>query len=356
MKTIDTKDAVGTILCQDITQIIRGVTKDARFKKGHIVTKEDIPVLLSLGKEHLYVWEQKPGFVHENDAALELLKICKNDHMTASPVKEGKIELTSDCDGLFTVNTQALNAVNAVDDIMIATRKGNTPVQKGDKLAGFRIIPLVIDGKFLHQAAEAAGTEPILKISPWKIKKAGIITTGSEVLKGLIKDTFTDVIKDKLAAFGIEVVYHKLSGDDSNVIAGSIHEAKEKGAEIIICTGGMSVDPDDKTPGAIKASGAKVVTYGAPVLPGAMFLLSYLGDSVPKNEQISGDDLPDGVVPVLGIPGCAMYARYTVLDIFLPRIAAGKRITKQDIIACGEDGLVASRKPYKYVEPAQAAK
>lgn len=355
MKTIETKDAVGTILCQDITQIIRGVIKDARFRKGHIVTEEDIPVLLSLGKEHLYVWEPKENEVHENEAALELLKLCKNSYMKDSPVKEGKIELTAECDGLFTVNSKALFDINSIDDIMIATRKGNTPVQKGDKLAGFRIIPLVIEEKLLKKAAEVAGSTPILAVTPWKIKKAAIITTGSEVLKGLIKDTFTDVIKDKLASFNIEVVYHTLSGDDSTVIKNSIIEAKDKGAEIIICTGGMSVDPDDRTPGAIKESGAKVVTYGAPVLPGAMFMLSYLGDDEPLDKQKSGEDLPQDVVPVLGIPGCAMYAKYTVLDIFLPRLAAKKRITKRDIIECGEDGLVGGRKPYKFTEKSQSA-
>lgn len=345
MKTIDTKDAVGSILCHDITQIVRGVVKDAKFRKGHIVTQEDIPVLLSLGKEHLFVWEETEGMVHEDEAALTLLKICQNTNMKATPVKEGKIELLSEIDGLFTLNSDALKAVNSLDDIMIATRIGNSAVQKGDKLAGFRIIPLVIQKEQLEKAEQAAGSKPILTVTPWQIKKAAIITTGSEIQKGLIKDTFTDVIKNKLAAFNIEVIYHKLSGDDSQVIQDSIHEAKNAGAEIVICTGGMSVDPDDRTPGAIKASGAKVVTYGAPVLPGAMFLLSYLGDN--EETKISGTDMAKEVVPVLGIPGCAMYAAYTVLDIFLPRLVARKRITKQDIIDCGEGGLVAGRKAYK---------
>jgi hypothetical protein len=343
MKLIDTKDAEGTVLCHDITQIIRGVTKDARFRKGHIVTKEDIPVLFSLGKEHLYVWEQTPGMIHENEAAVRLLKICKNEYMHETPVKEGKIELISGIDGLFCVNSAKLIKINSLENIMIATRHGGTSVQKGDKLAGFRIIPLVIEEKQLDAADAAAGTEPILAVHPWSIKTAAVITTGSEVYKGLIQDTFTPVIEAKLAAFGISVIFHERCDDDMEGIKTAISKACKSGAGMILCTGGMSVDPDDRTPGAIRASGAAVVTYGAPVLPGAMLLIGYLDScgtgTVPEAEGSWDEEVPAGIIPILGLPGCVMYASSTVFDIVLPKIIAGRRITKQDIVTLGEGGL-----------------
>jgi len=342
MKLIDTKDAVGTILCHDITQIIRGVTKDARFRKGHVVTEQDIPVLLSLGKEHLYVWEPVPGTVHENDAALRLLNLCKNTNMHETPVKEGKIELIADTDGLFAVHSDALIRTNSVENIIIATLHGNTAVKKGDKLAGFKVVPLAIQESLLQQAEQAAGAEPLLALYPWKIRTAAIITTGSEVYNGLIKDTFTPVLEAKLTAFGISVVFHKICTDDTKQITAAISEACKSGAGMILCTGGMSVDPDDLTPGAIKASGADIVTYGTPVMPGVMMLIGYL--NVPSGLDTSSpaawnEQLPDGVIPVIGTPGCVMYADATVFDIVLPRIAAGLRISRTDIVSLGEGGL-----------------
>ena len=350
MKLIDTKDAVGTVLCHDITQIVKGVTKDARFRKGHIVTEEDIPVLLSLGKEHLYIWETTEGSVHENDAALRLQKICQGSNMHGTPVKEGKIELIADTDGLFIVNSDALLSINSIPDITIATRHGCTAVTKGSKLAGFRVIPLVIEEQLLAQA-EAVSKEPILDVVPWKIKTAAVITTGSEVYHGRIQDTFTPVIKDKLAAYGISCIFHKLCDDKTELIQQAVHEAVQSGAQMVLCTGGMSVDPDDRTPGAIKAAGAHIVTYGSPVLPGAMFLLGYLrkdGSGVPADNAVTSPEhawnekLADGYIPVMGLPGCVMYAASTVFDIVLPRVAAGLRVAKKDIIALGEVGLCLS--------------
>jgi hypothetical protein len=329
MKLIRTEDAVGHVLCHDMTQIIKDVYKGARFHKGHVVTEEDIPVLLSMGKEHLYVWEMTPGMVHENDAAERLYALCANDHMDRSQVKEGKIELTAACDGLFRVNREKLIAVNSVDDVMIATRHGNTAVKKGDKLAGMRVIPLVIEEEKLQAAEEAAGAAPLMELLPYIKKTAAIVATGSEVKKGLIQDTFTPVVKDKLAAYGIETLSVLYSGDGVENVASSIAEARATGAQLILCTGGMSVDPDDNTPGGIKQSGARIVTYGAPVLPGAMFLLGYY---------------EDGTV-VMGLPGCVMYAGATIFDLSLPRIAAGVEMTRSDFAVMGEGGLCLGCKP-----------
>ena len=323
MKLIPTQEAVGHVLCHDLTQIIPGQYKGARFRKGHVVTEEDIPVLLSMGKEHLYVWEMEPGILHENDAAARLVKLCQGPGMVQSEVREGKIELRAERDGLFRVDTARLNAVNAIDELMIATRKGNTAVKAGDKLCGTRVIPLVIREEKLRAAEAAVGDKPILELLPFKLKTAAVVTTGSEVAKGLIQDSFTPVLMKKLAAFGMEIIHHSLPGDEPAAVLGAIRAARASGAELILCTGGMSVDPDDNTPGAIKASGARIVTYGAPVLPGAMFLLGYYEDGV----------------PVLGLPGCVMYAKATVFDLALPRIAAGVPMTKGDFVTMGEGGL-----------------
>ncbi|MDE7262832.1 MAG: molybdopterin-binding protein [Oscillospiraceae bacterium] len=323
MKLIPTREAVGHVLCHDMTQIIPGQYKDARFRKGHVVREEDIPVLLSMGKENLYVWELVPGMVHENDAAERLCALCENENMVRGQVKEGKLELTAVIGGLLRVDTARLNRINLLDDIMIATRHGNRPVRKGDKLCGTRVIPLVVEDEKLKKAEEIGGGRPLLELLPWKLKTAAVIATGGEVAKGLIQDAFTPVVIHKLAEYGIETVRTCTPGDDMEAITREILAAKEAGTDLILCTGGMSVDPDDRTPGAIKASGARIVTYGAPVLPGAMFLLGYFGDGT----------------PVMGLPGCVMYAKRTIFDLILPRIAAGVEVTREEIAALGEGGL-----------------
>lgn len=323
MKLIKTEDAVGHVLCHDLTQIIRGVTKDARFRKGHIVTKEDIPVLLSMGKEHLYVWEKNENMLHEDEAVEYLRKICSGENVESGSPKEGKIEITAACDGMLLVDVDALYRVNALGNMMIATRHSFTPVRRGMKLAGTRIIPLVIGKEKMEEALCVAGDEPVINVLPYQLKRAGLITTGNEVKKGLIEDTFSDVVKEKLLAYGIETVSHVYPGDDEEAITAEILAMKEQGLDLIVCTGGMSVDPDDKTPGAIKAAGVDIVSYGAPVLPGAMFLLSYFSDGT----------------PVIGLPGCVMYAKSTIFDIMLPRLAAKNRIKAEELYALGHGGL-----------------
>lgn len=323
MKLIRVEDAVGQVLCHDMTQIIPGVSKGARFRKGHIVTQEDIPVLLSMGKEHIYVWEKKKGMLHEDEAAAMLCDLCRNEYMSAGEPREGKIELRAECDGLFLVDEKRLFAVNSIEQIMIATRHGDTVVRSGDKLAGMRVIPLVIEEDRLREAKEAAGEEPLLQILPWKLKKAAVITTGSEVYHGLIEDQFTPVVKQKLAQFGIRMAEHVVCSDERQMIVDAIGEMRKKGIDLILCTGGMSVDPDDRTPGAIRESGADIVTYGAPTLPGAMLCLGYFADGV----------------PILGLPGCVMYAKTTIFDLLLPKLAAGVPITRDSIIAYGHGGL-----------------
>ncbi len=322
MKLIKTEEAVGQVLCHDMTQIIPGEYKGPRFRKGHIVTKEDIPVLLSMGKENLYIFEMDENKLHENDAAEILCKICKGKNISRSEVKEGKIELTAEIDGLFTIDREKLSTINSIEELMIATRHGDTAVHKGDKLAGTRVIPLVIDKDKLTQAQNITDNTPILNVLPYTLKTAAVITTGSEVYHGRIEDKFTPVIIEKLKGFGITVTEHLTVDDGIENITSAINSVKGK-VDTILCTGGMSVDPDDNTPGAIKASGADIITYGAPVLPGAMFLLGYYEDGT----------------PVMGLPGCVMYAKATIFDLVLPRITAEVRLSKADFVAYGEGGL-----------------
>lgn len=334
MKLIKTVNAEGTVLCHDITQIIKGVTKDAVFCKGHVVTKEDIPVLLSVGKDELYVWEQEEGMLHENDAAEILCAMCRGSHMERSKPKEGKIELIASCDGLLKVDNTGLKAVNGFGQMMIASRHGNFAVKKGDKLAGTRIIPLMIEEEKMEAARSAAlrATEgrSILDLLPFVHKKAGIVTTGNEVFYGRIKDAFTPVIEEKLGEFDAEIIDHVTWNDDDVKVTASILDMIEKGADVVVCTGGMSVDPDDKTPLAIRNTGARIVSYGAPVLPGAMFLLAYYQVETGENNR---------TVAIMGLPGCVMYAKRTIFDLVLPRVMADDQVTEEDLAALGQGGL-----------------
>ena len=324
MRLMKTEDAVGQVICHDITQIIKDVKKDAVFRKGHIIEKEDIPVLLSVGKDHIYVWENDETMMHENEAAEVLCTICKGENMSRGGVKEGKIELSAECDGVFRIDREKLMTVNSFGQMMIATRHGDFPVKKGDKLAGTRIIPLVIEKEKMEQVKAVAGDEPIMRVEPYTYRKAGIVSTGNEVFYGRIKDEFTPVVENKLEEYGAEVAGIRMSDDNNENIEKCIRAFIEEGCDMVVCTGGMSVDPDDRTPLAIRNVCGSAVTYGAPVLPGAMFMLAYYGENN---------------IPVMGLPGCVMYARRTIFDIVLPRIMTGEILGKKDFDRLGEGGL-----------------
>ena len=323
MKLMKTEESVGQVLCHDITQIIKGVTKDAVFRKGHVIREEDIPVLLSVGKDHVYIWENNENMLHENDAAEILRDMCQGTNMHPTEPKEGKIELIADIDGLLMVDVERLRQVNALGEMMIATRPAGFCVKKGDKLAGTRIIPLVIEKAKMEHAKAVAGDKPLLQLYPLKPKKYGVITTGNEVYHGRIQDMFTPEIIRKMEEFGCEMVSHVILDDDHEKITAAIRKMLDDGCEMVICTGGMSVDPDDKTPLAIKNAGVDIVSYGAPVLPGAMFLAGYSKDKR----------------PVCGLPGCVMYHKRTVFDLVLPRLMADELLEKKDLDVLGEGGL-----------------
>ncbi|MBQ6296208.1 MAG: molybdopterin-binding protein [Selenomonadaceae bacterium] len=323
MKEISVYDAVGSVLCHDVTEIVRGVVKDARFRKGHVVREEDIPVLLRLGKEHIYVWEEDNLKLHENDAAEILRGITQGENLFASDVKEGKIELKATCDGVFHVDADKLNAINDVDEICIATAQNKIPVRKNKAVGAMRVIPLVIDKDKMERVKEIAGVVPLMKILPYKKFKVGLVVTGSEIFHERIKDTFTPVIEAKLKTFGLQIDERRLSDDSKEMTHEKITELLDLGCEMILCTGGMSVDCDDRTPAAIKSTGADIVTYGVPVLPGAMFMLAYKGD-----------------VPIMGLPGCVMHCSKTVFDMILPRVLTGEKLIRKDFTTLGVGGLL----------------
>ena len=323
MKSIKTEEAVGQVLCHDITRIIKGVVKDAVFRKGHIISAADIPLLLSLGKDYVYIWEKREGMLHEDEASEILRQICQGDNMQPTPPKEGKIELIAGIDGLFMVDVDRLRAINSLGEIIIATRPSCFPVKKGDKLCGMRVVPLVIEKEKMEKARRAAGEDPLLRLLPFHTKKYGLITTGNEVFHGRIQDTFSPVVQEKMARYGCEMTEHMILDDNHEKITAAINRMLAGGADIVLCTGGMSVDPDDKTPLAIKNTGASIVSYGAPVLPGSMFLIAYTKDRR----------------SICGLPGCIMYEGNTIFDLVLPLLMADVTVSPQWLAGLGNGGL-----------------
>lgn len=326
--TVKTEDAVGMILGHDITEIIPGEFKGIAFEKGHIITENDIERLLRIGKENVYVFKLKEDEIHENEAAIRLGNLFSGPGIYFSEPGEGKINIKPQYNGLLKINRDLLDEVNDVGDLCLATIHGDRYVEKDDLLGGCRIIPLTIKKEKIDAIEDMIkGKEPIFKIKPFLSFRIALIITGSEVYKGRIEDKFGPVIEKKVKYFGSNIFHKAIVPDELDTIKNAILDAKKMGADIIIVTGGMSVDPDDKTPGAIKATGADIVTYGTPVLPGAMLLFAYLGD-----------------VPVFGLPGCVMFADTTAFDLLLPRVFAGERIIRKDITKMGYGGQCLSCK------------
>ena len=323
MKQIRIEDSVGCILSHDVTKIVPGEFKGRLFKKGHVIREEDIPKLLDIGKEHIYVWEPKKGQLHENDAAIRVKDLVLGEGCYISEeIKEGKIDFFANTQGIVKINKDLLLKLNLLGEIIVSTIHNNTPVKKGEKIGATRVIPLIIDEKKISEA-EKIIKEKIISVEEIKPKKAVLITTGNEVYKGRIKDAFLPVMKEKLEYYGSEIVKQVILPDNKEMITENILKAiEEDKVDMIICTGGMSVDPDDVTPSAIKDCNGEIVTYGAPVLPGAMFLLAYY-----KN------------IPILGVPSCAMYSKRTIFDLVLPRILADEKLSFEDIAIFGNGGM-----------------
>lgn len=328
MKEVRVEEAIGMQLAHDLTQIVPGQFKGRVFKKGHVIRKEDIPLLLDIGKEHIYVLELGEGWLHEDDAALRMAAAIQGDALQYHSPKEGKVTLSSTIQGLAKIDATFVNRVNALGEVALATIRTNRLVQSGQSLAATRVIPLAVRNdkveqveQWAHEFKQLHGFAPMM-VKPLRTLKVGLITTGGEVYSGRIKDQFSPVVKQKLRALGSTVVAHTLVPDDRQRIVEEIHQMMEMKLDLLLLTGGMSVDPDDRTPGAIKQAGADIVSYGTPMLPGSMLLMAYMQD-----------------VPLMGLPGCVMHDPYTSFDELLPRICAGERITVEDISVLGYGGL-----------------
>ncbi|QVK20814.1 molybdopterin-binding protein [Mycoplasmatota bacterium] len=322
LKTIKTVDAVGQVLCHDITKIVPNEYKGRLFKKGHVVREEDIEVLLSLGKDILYVWEDIEGLVHENDAAIRLKKVIKGNNLDVSVVKEGKINLISKVDGILKINTDLLFKINMIDEVIVATKPNLMFVKKGDTVASTRVIPLLIDEKKLIEV-ENIVDEKVINILPLKTKKVAMVTTGNEIYYGRIKDKFKEILLPKLSEYGCEFIGQTIVPDDLEEVTKAIKNRLEEGAELIICTGGMSVDPSDITPQGIINTGSKIVTYGMPVLSGSMTLIAYNGN-----------------VPIIGLPAGVLFAKKSTVDVILHRLLCDDLITREEVALYGNGGLL----------------
>jgi len=323
MQKISVHEAVGATLAHDITKIVPGEFKGVAFKKGHQIRAEDIPLLLNLGKEHVFVWRDEPGMVHENEAARRIAQACAGEGVFLTEASEGKINLVARERSLLRVNVGALLSINSVPEVILATRHNNQVVEATSILAGTRVIPLVISEERVAIVEQLCAREgPVVWTKPLRSKTLGLVTTGGEVYSGRIADKFGPVMAAKMAAFGCAMLPQVFVPDDSALIAEKIKSLLQEGAEIVAVSGGMSVDPDDVTPRGVALAGAEIVAYGAPVLPGSMFLLAYHGD-----------------VPIIGLPGCVMYCATTILDLILPRLLAGERVTRDDLIGLGHGGL-----------------
>lgn len=323
-KVIPVEEAVGMVLPHDHTEIIPGGFKGARFKKGHIITEEDIPKLKDLGKFHIYVLELEEDELHEDDAALRIAQAVAGEGISWSPeVREGKINFKAAYEGLLKIDTETLLAINMLGEISLTTKHGNIWVKKNEFVAGTRVIPLVVKKSLIEEMERIcqAKSQKVLRVIPRKINKAGLVITGSEVFYGRIEDAFAPRMIPKLEAFGLQIEGPLFAPDDKDFIKQNISKLLEKGCELVLVTGGMSVDPDDVTKVAIRELNPEIYLYGAPVLPGNMFLYAALGDKT-----------------ILGIPACAMYFKTTTLDLVLPRVLAGEKLERVDIAKLGHGG------------------
>lgn len=323
MKKVRVEDAVGMVLAHDLTKIVPGEFKGAAYKKGYIIKEEDIEKLKDMGKNHINIMELTENDIHEDDAAIRIGNAISGNGVYITDPSEGKVTIKSKERGLLKINLDILEAVNDIELIIIATLHNNTVVEKDQAVAGTRIIPLSIEKEKIEKIEKICkDLGAIITVKKLKDLKAGIVVTGSEVYNGRIKDKFGPILEKKIEYFGGTVQGVKYASDDSEMIQEIIESFIDDGADIVLTSGGMSVDADDMTPKAIKNVSDRIITYGSPVLPGAMFMIGYKGNT-----------------PILGVPACGMFHRVTVLDLVLPRIMAGEVITRKDITSLGHGGL-----------------
>ena len=322
LKVIPVEEAVGLRLAHDITEIIPGGHKGPRFKRGHLIAEEDVPRLLDVGKAHIYIMELAPDELHEEDAAKRLARAAAGAGLTLTGPSEGRFNLVAETDGMLDVDQELLFRFNELGDLILATLRSGEFVRQGTVVGGTRTIPVVVKEELVAQAEALCRDRPLVSVAAMPAKKVCLLVTGSEVFTGRITDGFEPRVREKVEGMGSTLEPAVLAPDDPDVIAGHINDFAAKGAEIILVSGGMSVDPDDLTPEGIRRSGADVVSHGFPVLPGSMFLMSYLKD-----------------IPVLGLSGCVLHDPVTAFDFMLPKLLAGNRVTREDILQMGHGGL-----------------
>ena len=321
MKKIRVQDAIGMALCHDITEMNDGF-KGVAFKRGHVIREEDVEHMLNIGKRMVFVWEDNAGEIHEDDCARRMAAMAPVAGAHYTEPAEGKVLLFADQRGMFRVNRELLRKIDSIGDITICTLPDHYPVEVGARLASMRIVPLVTQEAQILEAERLCAQEKLLDLRPYKPKKIGVVITGSEVYSGRIKDKFEPVVRAKMKQYPAEILGVTICDDDLDMIVGAAKAHLENGADFLIFTGGMSVDPDDLTPTAVRQLGAEIVTHGVPSQPGNMTLVAYLGD-----------------VPILGVPGAAIKLPTTVFDVLLPQIFAGDKITKEELIGLGDGGL-----------------
>ena len=322
LKVVPVEEAVGLPLAHDITEIVPGKRKGPLFRRGHIVRPEDVSKLLDVGKAHLYIMDLEKGELHEEDAARRLAKAAAGPDIRLTDPVEGRVNLVAEISGLLKVDAEKLYRFNDLGDLMLATLPSNRYVKKGDVLGGTRTIPVVVKEDLVKKAEALCKEKPVVSIVPVPSRRVHLIVTGSEVFTGRIKDGFEPVVRRKVAEMGSDLEAVKLAPDDPAKIAAHIKDSYQAGAELILVSGGMSVDPDDLSPEGIRQSGASLECHGFPVLPGSMFLMAYLKET-----------------PILGLSGCVIHDPVTAFDILLPRLLAGEKVTRSDIIALGHGGL-----------------
>jgi molybdenum cofactor synthesis domain-containing protein len=371
VRTIPVTEAVGMVLAHDVTEIRKDEFKGPAFRKGHVVRQEDVCHLQRLGKEHLFVLTLGSDDMHEDEAAVAIARALMGEGVTIKgEPREGKITIIAGRDGLLKIDVDALRAFNLLGDVMCATLHTNTVVKKGQEVAGTRAIPLVVKKQVVEEAVEIAnhvrkaefqsairnpqsaieGATGVIEVKELRRPKAGVVITGNEVYHGRIKDAFAPIITKKVEEYGGEIIGTYYAPDDEKIITERLRELLDAGADLLITTGGMSVDPDDVTRFAIRSLGATDITYGSAVLPGAMVLVGYLSiadcelrnaDLRESSQQAGQSEIrnPKSAIPILGIPACGMYHRTTVFDLILPRILAGERIGREALAELGHGGL-----------------
>ena len=321
MKKIAIEDAIGMELCHDITEMNDGF-KGVAFRRGHIIQPSDVEHMMRIGKQHIFVWEAHAGEIHEDDCARRMAAMTPVEGAHYTEPAEGKVLLIADQRGMFRVNRQLLNQINSIGDITICTLPDHYPVEAGARLASMRIVPLVTKEERIIEAEQLCRDTPLLGLLPYQHKKVGVIITGSEVYHGRIQDKFEPVVRSRMKQYPSEIMGITFCDDDLHMIVDAAQAFLEKGADFLIFTGGMSVDPDDLTPSAIRQLGADIVTYGIPAQPGNMTLVAYLGS-----------------IPILGVPGAAIKLPTTIFDVLLPQVFAGERISKEELVNIADGGL-----------------